>query len=356
VGIEQRGGSTLFVSQSPEVHSLIEQLLANLRNQQALQVHVSVQVLDVHKDFFEEIGVEYTDQNGAAGQPTAAQSNLTYPQLITGAPAKPIPAGGVGVPAGGAANDGYVRLNDTLAYNGTITQNMPANASASAGVTAPRGLEIDGSLHPFSFLGKDQINAIFSAFEQETDAQILEHPSITCFNGQRANASFIHQYAYIASYDIVNYTYDPKIEVLNYGDIIDVRPVVSSDRKYITMEIRPSSVIPVQFFVEDIVAPRIGAAGNFLVVYGFFDYPIELPNVEVRTLRSTVMMPDKGTLLLGGFASGLRQRTHSGVPFLSHIPFLGRLFSRDGTYDQNRKIFFMLNAEIVDLGEREKLQ
>jgi type II secretory pathway component GspD/PulD (secretin) len=68
------------------------------------------------------------------------------------------------------------------------------------------------------------------------------------------------------------------------------------------------------------------------------------------------MMPDKGTLLLGGFANGLRQRTHSGVPFLSHIPFLGRLFSRDGTYDQNRKIFFMLNAEIVDLGEREKLQ
>jgi type II secretory pathway component GspD/PulD (secretin) len=356
VGIEQRGGSTLFVSQSPEVHSLVEQLLSNLRNQQALQVHVSVQVLDVHKDFFEEIGVEYTDTQGAAGQPDVAQSQLTYPQLINGAPAKPIPAAGVGIPAGGAANDGYARLNDTFAYNGSLTQVMPANGSASNSGTTPIGLEIDGSLHPFSFLGKDQINAIFSAFEQETDAQILEHPAITCFNGQRANASFIHQYAYIASYDIVNYTYDPKIEVLNYGDIIDVRPVVSSDRKYITMEIRPSSVIPVQFFVEDIVAPRIGAAGNFLVVYGFFDYPIELPNVEVRTLRSTVMMPDKGTLLLGGFANGLRQRTHSGVPFLSHIPFLGRLFSRDGTYDQNRKIFFMLNAEIVDLGEREKLQ
>ena len=356
VGIEQRGGSTLFVSQSPEVHSLIEQLLSNLRNQQALQVHISVQVLDVQKNFFEEIGVEYTDTDNTAGQPTIAQSNLNYPQLITGAPAKPIPAAGVGVPAGGAANDGYARLNDTIAYNGSLTQNMPANSSAAAGSTDPTGLEIDGSLHPFSFLAKDQINAIFSAFEQETDSQILEHPALTCFNGQRANASFIHQYAYIASYDIVNYTYDPKIEVLNYGDILDVRPVVSSDRKYITMEIRPSSVLPVQFFVEDIVAPRIGAAGNFLVVYGFFDYPIELPNVEVRTLRSTVMMPDKGTLLLGGWAHGLRQRTHSGVPFLSHIPFLGRLFSRDGTYDQARHIFFMLNAEIIDLGEKEKLQ
>jgi type II secretory pathway component GspD/PulD (secretin) len=356
VAIDQRGGSTLFVSQTPEIHALIEQLLGNLRNQQALQVHVSVQVLDVKKGFFEEIGVEFTDTK-ANGAPTDIQSTSPYPNLIDGTPNPPIPAGGAGVPSGGGQADGYVRLNDTIAYNGSLIQNLPANASASTTQdTVARGLEIDMSYHPFSFLGRDQLNAIFSAFEQETDAQILEHPAITCFNGQRANASFIHQYAYIADYDVVNYTYDPKIEVLNYGDLIDVRPVVSSDRKYITMEIRPSSVLPVQFFVEDIIAPRIGASGNFLIVYGFFDYPIELPNVEVRTLRSTVMMPDKGTLLLGGFTHALRQRTHSGIPFLSHIPFLGRLFSKNGTYDESRRLFFMLNAEIIDLGEKEKLQ
>jgi type II secretory pathway component GspD/PulD (secretin) len=122
------------------------------------------------------------------------------------------------------------------------------------------------------------------------------------------------------------------------------------------MEVRPTSVLPVQFIIENIVAPRIGAAGNVLIIYGFFNYPIELPNVEVRELRSTVMMPDKGTLMVGGFTSSLRQRTHSGIPFLSHIPFLGRLFSKNGVYDENRRIFFLLNAEIVDLGEKEKLQ
>lgn len=347
VGIENRGGSTLFVSQTPEVHALIEQLLSNMRNQQSLQVNISVQILDVQKGFFEEIGFEYTDATvppRQAGDNTATSG--PYPNIIDGTPN---PTGDL--------PDGYVRLNNTLAYNGSLTQNLPANGSASTGQElVQRGLLIDGSYHPFSFLGQDQLNMLFSAFEQETDAQILEHPSITCFNGQRAHTAFIHQYAYIADYDIVNYTFDPKIEVLNYGNILDVRPVVSSDRKYITMEIRPTSVLPVQFLVENIVAPRIGAAGNVLIIYGFFNYPIELPNVEVRELRSTVMMPDKGTLMVGGFSHALRQRTHSGIPFLSHIPFLGRLFSQNGVYDENRKIFFLLNAEILDLGEKEKLQ
>ncbi|MBA3698247.1 MAG: hypothetical protein H0W78_05300 [Planctomycetes bacterium] len=353
VGVEQRGGSTLFVSQTPEVHGLIEQLLANMRNQQSLQVNISVQILDVKKGFFEEIGFDFSDQlNGDPAVPTdSIAPNAGTP-----------PNGGNIIDGNGTVNsggDGYVRLNNTLAYNSAVTNlgRMPTNQSSSTSQNlAQRGLFIDGSFNPGNFLGVDQVNALFSAFEQETDAQLLEHPTITCFNGQRAHTAFINQYAYIADYDIVNYTFDPKIEVLNYGNILDVRPVVSSDRKYITMEIRPTSVLPVDFIIENIVAPRIGAAGNVLIVYGFFNYPIELPNVEVRELRSTVMMPDKGTLMVGGFNNTLRQRTHTGIPFLSHIPFLGRLFSQNGVYDENRKIFFLLNAEILDLGEKESLQ
>jgi len=345
VGIEQRGGSTLFVSQTPEVHGLLEQLLANMRNQQSLQVNISVQILDVKKGFFEEIGFQYTDQTqGDPGGNLASSS--PHPNLIDATVDQ-------------VNGDGYVRLNNNSAHNGALVHRMPVNSSASTGQNnVVRGLQIDGSFNPNSagLLGVDQLNMLFTAFEQETDAQILEHPSITCFNGQRAHTAFINQYAYIADYDIVNYTFDPKIEVLNYGNILDVRPVVSSDRKYITMEIRPTSVLPVQFLIENINAPRIGAAGNVLIVYGFFNYPIELPNVEVRELRSTVMMPDKGTLMVGGFNNTLRQRTHTGIPFLSHIPFLGRLFSQNGLYDENRKIFFLLNAEILDLGEKEKLQ
>ena len=118
-------------------------------------------------------------------------------------------------------------------------------------------------------------------------------------------------------------TLNPTIEILNVGDVIDVRPLVSADRKYVTLEVRPSSVVLQDVFVDNfstvtVVGPAFGA----------FSFPIELPNVEVRTLRTSVMLPDKGSIMLGGYVRGLRQRTQSGVPFLSHIPFLGRLFSK----------------------------
>ena len=213
---------------------------------------------------------------------------------------------------------------------------------------------MEGSWNITSFLGQDQVNALFSAAEEENDAQILQHPAITCFNGQRAHATFMNQYAYISDYEVVNNNLDPTISVLTYGDMIDVKPYVSADRKYITMEIRPSSVNLDGVFVELISAPRVIGTGD-IVVTPPLPYPIELPNVLVRTLRSTVMLPDKGSLLIGGFNRTLRQRVHTGIPFLSHIPFLGRLFSRNGSYDENRKLFFLLNAEIIDLGEREAL-
>jgi type II secretory pathway component GspD/PulD (secretin) len=212
---------------------------------------------------------------------------------------------------------------------------------------------------PFNFIGTDQINAVLIAAETEGDGQMLEHPSLTCFNGQRASASFMNQYAYISDYEVVSSNLDPKITVLTFGNIIDMRPVVSSDRKYITLEVRPSSVQLQGVFTEFLSAPRIftdGGDGGGGAVTPAVSYPLEMPNVLVKTLRSTILLPDKASLLIGGFQRSLRENTHSGIPFLSHIPFLGRLFSRNGTYDEDRRLFYLLHAEILDLNEKEALQ
>jgi type II secretory pathway component GspD/PulD (secretin) len=197
-----------------------------------------------------------------------------------------------------------------------------------------------------------QVNAVFEAMEQEHDAIILNSPELTSFSGQRANAQFIRQVAYISDYAVDDAFLDPEISVLNVGDIIDVRPLVSADRKYVTLEVRPTTVVLQNIFTERIRAVAPVTQGIATVV----SFPIELPNVELRTMRTTVLLPDKGSLLLGGYVRGLRQRTHSGVPFLSHIPFLGRLFSKNGIYDENRHLMFLVTVNIIDVEEMQKLQ
>ena len=116
------------------------------------------------------------------------------------------------------------------------------------------------------------------------------------------------------------------------------------------MEVRPSSAVLIRTDIANLIA--LTTVANFGVQLLL---PIELPVIEIRTLRSTVMIPDKGTLAIGGYTSALRQRSHAGIPFLAHIPFLGRLFGRNGVYDDNRRLYYLLTAEIIDLAERESL-
>ena len=256
---------------------------------------------------------------------------------------------------------GYTRVNESNLINGDVntTKALPDNSVnfSQFGADGARGLQMQGTYNAFNFLGQNQVSMILTAVENEADVQQVSQPRLTCFNGQRANASFMTQYAYIKTYDVVSSNLDPKIEVLTFGDIIDIRPVVSSDRKYVMMEVKPSSVDLIGVFTETLVASRvIGNAGAVVVYNPVFQYPLELPNVEVKGLRATIMLPDKGSMLLGGFQKSIRQRTHVGIPFLSHIPFLGRLFSRNGTYDDNRKLFYMLHTEILNLNEKEAEQ
>ncbi len=336
--IEQRAGSTLFISQSDAVHKDIVQLLRSLQDEQSLQVQMDVRLLDVGKNYFEEIGFDWTKGNMLSAN----------------------------------SNDGYTRQNNNSLFNGNVGTSaasgngsaLPSNQNSRTwgqytNPNTPRGLVLDVSHSPFNFLSTDQLNLVFSAAENQGDVQILQQPSLSCYNGQRANASFMNQYAYISDYEVVSSNLDPKISVLTFGNIIDMRPVVSSDRKYITLEVRPSSVKLAGVFTEFLTAPRIftnGGDNGGGAITPAVTYPLEMPNVQVQTLRSTVMLPDKANLLIGGFQHSLQENTHVGVPFLSHIPFLGRLFGRDGTYDEENKLFYLVHAEIVDLSEKEAVQ
>lgn len=321
----REGTKTMFITQRPEVHTEIHRLLDHLRGQSSLSVHAQIRVLDVKKAFVEEIGVEWND--------FAPADVATNP----------------------FTSQGTFRVQPEWSASTNTRNFLPANASSSGfNNSFGQGFRMRWihSNSAASLFDLHTINGILTAMEQEGDSTTLNAPELTAFNGTRANASFIRQYAYISDYDVGGSgNYDPVISVLNYGDIIDITPLVSADRKYVTLEVRPSSVTLEDVFTENITA--VSNQNGGLIISG---YPLELPTVEVRTLRSTVTLPDKGSLMIGGFVRGLRQRAHSGIPFLSHIPFLGRLFSKNGIYDENRHLMYMVTVTILSTVDEEAKQ
>ena len=129
---------------------------------------------------------------------------------------------------------------------------------------------------------------------------------------------------------------DPVLDVIRKGAILDVRPVVSADRRFITMELRPTLaqlIEPIPRFVTSL------AIGN--------EVEIMLPEIRMQKVRTTVTVPDGATLMLGGLKEVVDRDFQSGLPFLNQIPFARFLFSRQGTERTRRKVMILVRAKIV---------
>jgi len=165
-----------------------------------------------------------------------------------------------------------------------------------------------------------------------------------CF--ERASLSGINQVRYVKDFDVeiaqAAAIADPIVDVISDGVILDVRPVVSSDRRFITLELRPTVSQLRRPIPERNVSFGVGNNGR-----------LQLPQLEVQRVRTTVTVPDGGTLLLGGLKIAEERNTKSGVPILSDIPVLSFFFSRRGQFNRYKNLLVLLRARVMIMTEYE---
>jgi type II secretory pathway component GspD/PulD (secretin) len=121
----------------------------------------------------------------------------------------------------------------------------------------------------------------------------------------------------------------------------------------VTMEFRPG-LATAEFFTEILHATRVIATGNATIFStNFVAYPIELPNVLVKEVATSIQVPDQGSLLVGGFGHAIDQDTAERIPFLGNIPFAGRLFGKRGRYSDRSKLYLLATVNIISYDELE---
>ncbi len=336
---------SMVVTQSAVVHQQVEELLRQLRNQRGTQIHVKVKFLSVENALLEEIGVSWNgyNQNLAPGFPAGV------PGIAGSANAAPLTGIGAYNASGNHATGGA--LNNSLS-----TLLYPGNRPFGAATGPNDALTVQSQW--FHVANGLFASAVLQAVEKESRSNIVWEPDVTLFNGQQAHLVHINQQSYIADYNVVQGQYDPIVSVLSYGTVLDVQAVASADKKYITMTLRPTNAqvdkwrrfgSPLTDFggetgnvVTDPNATAI-AGGN----------PLLIPQLIYSSVRTSVTIPDGGSLLIGGMTNGRSARSHQGVPFLSHIPFLGRLFSSNGREEQERRLMVMVSGDIILFEEIE---
>ena len=213
----------------------------------------------------------------------------------------------------------------------------------------------------------------------------MQAPKVTLFNGQQAFVSDTTQRPFVTSVIPVvgdfSAAQQPVITVLNEGTAVNVQAVVSNDRRFVRLTLVPffSQIGQVQEFQfegsrstkakssdektgTELDVPGMdglaglssgaGSANEFETLTN--GTTIQLPEFIFTTVTTTVSVPDGGTVLLGGIKRLNEARNEFGVPILSKVPYINRLFKNVGLGRTTRSIMLMVTPRIIIQEEEEE--
>jgi Flp pilus assembly secretin CpaC len=332
--IEYRNGS-IVVNNTATIHEQIDEILTGMRAQRNLQVTVKARFLRLNIYDMDFIG---SDLNGLAAPPVSPWNVDT---LLQDYP----------------ANDTLSNIDNDLGFNRNSggrnlfrgrTQNFVGLTyqldNQNNGVVLNQGLGIT-----WEYLNDIQVAGLLRAVSNKKHSNFLVAPMLTCFNTQRANVAVLTQQAYIRDLTAVTQSgaglFDPEIGYIQTGVSLDVRPIVSHDRKYVTLDMRPTIAELERIDLVTNTAGNIAGSAQ-----------IELPVISYRAVRTTVSVPDRGSILIGGFSNGEEVDDYSGIPFLSKIPILNMIFGSALRKKEMLNDYLLVKATIVSQTQLEEEQ
>ena len=74
---------------------------------------------------------------------------------------------------------------------------------------------------------------------------------------------------------------------------------------------------------------------------------VSVPEINTQELNTTVIVPDRSTILLGGLVTQQDTKNVAGVPFVSTIPMLGNLFKSTSDTTQRQELVVMIQPSVV---------
>lgn len=368
--IQELNGS-LIIRNTPKNHREITGLLSMIRSQRAMQINVETRFLLVNQDFFEEIGFDLdvyfgnnndmvqfaraTDPTVRAGDffefnpnNTAPDSGVGLQRSVTGSGFDT--AGNQGATTQGAIPpDGLSPVG--VAQNSLgLTESLGANAGdfASSILSSAPALGVAGQ-----FLDDIQVDFLVKATQADQRSVQLTAPRLTFTNGQIANIIVATQQAFVSQLTPVVATsavgFTPTISVVSEGVTMEVEGTVSSDRRYVTMNLQ-TGVSRINGFAEQAVT---AVAGGQLVSSEDVQSFIQLPTTTVTRIQTTVTVPDQGTLLMGGQRLVTEFEVETGVPVVSKIPILNRFFTNRIESKEEQTLLVLVKPTILIQSEQE---
>ncbi|MGF1451995.1 MAG: secretin N-terminal domain-containing protein [Opitutales bacterium] len=172
-------------------------------------------------------------------------------------------------------------------------------------------------------LSAGEFSLVLNLLQGKTDSRVVTNPTVVTLDNEQATIDIGIDYPIPdfqfnddrGTFEVSGFTYE------DIGVKLDVTPQVNNDG-FIRLSLEPSISS-----LEDVISFGVAQA---------------IPVIRRTKTTSVVSLKDGYTLAIGGLMTSDTANTVTGVPYLSDIPFLGRLFETQGKdYSESNLIIFI---------------
>ncbi|MFO1063037.1 MAG: hypothetical protein U0892_04090 [Pirellulales bacterium] len=344
------GNLSLVVSAPQTTHEKLSDLLESLRRLQDLQVTIEVRFITLNDNFFERIGVDFDfkiDDNYKGGPISDDQGKSVTIGLSNG-------------------------FTNAIAPTADLDLTFRQDSFTSA---APNLGGFDGSAGQFGFAILSDLEMFFflTAAQGDSRTSVLQAPRVTMFDGQSATINDTVSRPFVTSLTPVVGDFavgvQPIIVVINEGTVLNVQALVSQDKRFVRLTLNPtfSRIDRVETFTFQgettsksgtaVIDPDTGLPAkdqpNNNVEKVTVGTTVQQPVVASTSVQTTVSVPDGGTILLGGIKRMRESRIERGIPILSKIPYVNRLFKNTGVGRETSTLMLTVTPRIIIQEEEE---
>lgn len=292
--------NALVITAEPDMMRSLEDVIRQLDIRRA-QVTVEAIIVEVFEGDGTTVGVQWASESGGGQQ---------FNNGVIG-------IGGLGVALREAEDT--VNLVSSTATDGTPVQ----TEETVEGNLTPLATLLGGLNGFLVGVVKDGWGAVLQAVSTDTNSNVLSTPHLTTMDNEEA--------FFIVGQEV------PIITGSSTGSN-NANPFQTVERKEVGIKLKVTPQInegdAVQMLIEQEVSSVSGATSVDIAI-------------NKREIKTTVIVDDGGTIVLGGLIDEDVQESISKVPLLGDIPILGNLFKSTTTSKRKRNLMVFIRPTIV---------
>lgn len=376
--------SSLFVLNTALNHDLIQQVVDTMAQTEPVQVVIRVTMIKVLENELNELGFDWLFGNvGLGGNGISSGSDALFlgggtagngagidDILLSGPNSNP-------VTAGNRSGDSAIQGNSIDAFIQRSALGFSPPSRRAPGVISLLSNDLNGG----------QALLLMRGLNQKKGTDFMTCPATVTRSGQTSKIEIIEELIYPTEYEPpelpqqvgnqigidaggllapapANFPITPAtptaFEKRDVGVTLEVNPIVSADRRYIELALKPE-MVTFDGFVNYGTPISSGAVATPLATEGGGGVVTNNPNAANITpnrilqpifsvVRSdtSVTIADGATIVLGGMVEEKVQNVEDQVPILGSMPFVGRLFQSKARQPVKRNVLIMVNVELQD--------